>query len=238
MRTKLPLLLIAGLLDDAQLWEHQIQHLQDLCQPLVVDNSRDTTMQALAERVLNTTPGRFAVAGMSMGGYAALEVMDMAPERVAGLALVNTSARADDDVKSRWRQRQIKKAKRDGFEALLTSAIPTVVHASKRTDVALMKTIFTMARRTGIETYLRQQTAIESRVDRRETLASILCPTLVIVGREDTLTPPVLAQEMVAGISRARLGLIEQCGHYSPMEHPQAVTALMRVWLNEVLADE
>ena len=116
---KLPLLLIAGLLDDGELWEHQTRYLSDVCRPVVVDNSRDTSMRALAERVLEACDGPFAMAGMSMGGYAALEVMRLAPERVKGLGLLNTSARADDEVKKRWRRMQISQTENGEFESLL-----------------------------------------------------------------------------------------------------------------------
>ena len=231
---KLPLLLIAGLLDDATLWEHQTQHLGDLCRPIVVENARDATMRCMAQRALDTTAGEFAIAGMSMGGYAALEVMRLAPERVKGLALVNTSARADDEAKRRTRLIQMEQAKNGQFDALLETTVPLIVHERRRTDAALMEAIFAMARRTGAQTYIRQQEAIMSRVDARPDLANISCPTLVIVGREDIPTPPAMAEEMLAAIPAAKLGLIEQCGHYSPMERPHAVTALMRLWLNEI----
>lgn len=230
----LPLLLIAGLLDDAELWQHQTRHLRDICHPIVVDNSRDTTMRALAERVLDTVSGPFAVAGMSMGGYAALEVIRLAPERVTGLGLVNTSARADDEIKKRWRQVQIEQAISGDFDMLLEKSVPTVVHDSKQADTTLMNAIFAMCRRTGADAYVRQQQTIMTRVDSRADLSAIRCPTLIVVGREDTLTPLALSEEMATSIPNATLGLIEQCGHYSPMEHPQAVTALMRLWLTEV----
>lgn len=233
---KLPLLLIAGLLDDHELWAHQIRHLADVCEPIVVDNGRDLTMRALAERVLATVGGSFAVAGMSMGGYAALEVMRLAPERVNGLGLVNTSARSDDEARRRFRMMQIEKARTGGFEELLATDVPSVVHPDRHTDQQLMNAIFAMARRTGATTFIRQHEAIMTRIDSRALLPNIQCPTLVVVGREDTATPLELAEEMAGAIPNAKLGLIEQCGHYSPMERPQAVTALMRLWLAEISA--
>ena len=235
---KLPLLLIAGLLDDHELWAHQIEHLADVCEPIVVDNRNDTTMTALAERVLATVSGPFALAGMSMGGYAGLEVIRLAAPRVKGLALVNTSARADDAVKHRFRLMQIQKAANGEFESLLETAVPSVVHPSRRTDEQLMNTIYAMARCTGATTFIRQHQTIMTRIDSRALLPQIQCPTLVVAGREDTHTPLELSEEMANAIPNARLGLIEQCGHYSPIEHPQAVTALMRLWLTEVSRDD
>ena len=109
--------------------------------------------------------------------------------------------------------------------------LPQLIHPSRLADTALTATIKNMARNVGKDAFIRQQTAIMRRIDSRPHLADIRCPTLVLCGREDALTPPALHEEMAATIPAARLEIIDHCGHLSPLEQPDAVAAAMRTWL-------
>jgi len=226
-----PLLLLPGLLCDAALWTHQVHHLAEVCTPEVIPLTHQDSVKDMAAHVLAHAPDRFALAGLSMGGYAALEIMRQAPDRVTHLALINTQARADSEDTRERRTGLIALAKTGKFKGVTPRLLPMLVHAERLHDHALTDVVLKMAERVGRDAFIRQQTAILGRPDSRPDLAQIKIPTLVIAGRQDALTPLAVAQEMVEAIPNARLGLIEECGHLSPLERPQAVTSLLRQWL-------
>lgn len=225
-----PLLLLPGLLCDAALWEHQARHLADTGPVSVADLTRDDSIGAMAARVLEAAPPVFDLAGLSMGGYLAFEIMRRAPERVRRLCLIDTSAAADTEEQTARRRGLIDLARRGQFKGVTPRLLPLFLHHDRLGEAALTEAVMAMAERVGAEAFLRQQHAIMGRADSRRSLAAIAAPTLVIVGREDALTPVSAAEEIAAAIPRARLAVIEECGHLATMERPQAVTALMRLW--------
>ena len=229
----LPLLALPGLLCDERLWQHQAADLlADHPVTSFALTSHDS-MAALAAAALAKAPaGRFALAGLSMGGYLALEIMRQAPGRVAALALLDTSARPDSPEQTAMRRAAIAQSSSD-FDAVMRAFLPRLVHPARLDDASLVATIAAMAKAVGRDGYVRQQEAIIGRVDSRPTLARIRCPTLVICGREDALTPLELSEEIAAGIAGSRLVVIEECGHMTAMERPREVTAALRTWLAE-----
>ncbi len=231
MTERTPLVLIPGLLCDERLWEHQIQYLDDIADISVGNTLEDDSISGMAERVLDDAPARFALAGLSMGGYVAQEIMRRAPERVERLALVDTSARADTAEALRRRTGLIELATKGKFKGVTPRLLPLLIHPDRLEDQPLTSVVMGMAERIGQEVFVRQQNTIMSRVDGRPDLARIEVPTVIICGREDALTPMEVQEEMAAGIPGARLCVVEECGHLSPMERPHAVTALMRDWL-------
>ena len=166
-----------------------------------------------------------------MGGYIALEIMRQAPDRVARLALLDTGARADTPEQTERRRVLMALAQSGRYAEIPDLAFPLYVHRDRRHDEALRQTVRTMAEETGLDAYLRQQTAILSRPDSRPALAAIRCPTLVLVGEGDEATPPELAREIAAGIAGSRLVLIPDSGHLSTLERPEAVTAALVAWM-------
>ena len=231
MTTRIPLLLLPGLLTDERLFAHQVAHLADLSQPVVANLGAGDSVAALAKAALERVPsGPFALAGLSMGGYVALEIMRMAPDRVRSLALLNTNARADSAESSENRRRLIALSERD-FDAVFAALLPRLVHPERLADAALTGVLRAMARAVGPEVFRRHQQAIIARPDSRPHLAAITCPTLVVAGREDAIMPLEVSQEMATGIPGARLEVIERCGHVSSLEHPETVTALLRAWI-------
>lgn len=231
----LPLLLLPGLLCDAALWAHQLRHLGTGRSVTVADLRHDDTLPAMAARVLAAAPDRFALAALSMGGYLAFELLRQAPERVARLALLDTGARPDTAEQTRRRRGLLDLARRGQFKGVTPRLLPLYLHPDRVHEEALAGTVMAMAERLGPETFLRQQHAIMQRPDSRSLLPAITAPTLVVCGREDAATPLALSEEMAAGIPGARLAVIEECGHLSPLERPQAVTALLRLWLEGAL---
>jgi len=230
-----PLLLLPGLLCDEALWAHQALHLARDGEIHIADLAQDESLGAMAARVLAAAPPVFDLAGLSMGGYLAFEVLRRAPERVRRLCLLDTSARPDTEEQTARRRGLIDLAGRGQFKGVTPRLLPLLLHPDRLpnaplADAPLTGAVMAMAERVGAEAFLRQQRAIMARPDSRPLLASITHPTLVVCGREDALTPLEKSEEMAAAIPGARLAVIEECGHLATMERPQAVTALMRLW--------
>jgi pimeloyl-ACP methyl ester carboxylesterase len=231
MTEKIPLLLLPGLLCDRRLWEPQMASLADIAEPIVADLTSDASIEAMAQRTLAAAPPRFAVAGLSMGGYVAQEIMRQAPERVARLALLNTSARADSSEQSQRRRDLIALSQRGHFHGVTERLLPQLIHPDRLGEASLVKTITEMAGSIGVEGFRRQEEAILARRDGRADLARITVPTLVLCGREDLLTPPALAEEMAALIPDAELHVVGHCGHMTTLERPNQVNGALRQWL-------
>lgn len=225
------LVLIPGLINTAALWEAQIAALRDIAHITVADHTRHDSMAALATAILDAAPERFSLAGLSMGGYIALEIMRQAPQRVERLALLDTNARADGAEQSARRRSFIALAERGRFLGISPRMIQDLVHPDHASDRRIANTIVRMARETGREAFIRQQTAIINRIDSRPYLPRIKCPTLVACGREDKLTPVELHEEMARMISGAELRVIDKCGHLPPLEQPDETSRILRDWL-------
>jgi len=225
------LVLVPGLLCDAAMWEHQRRYLSEVAEITIADVTRFETMVGTAEAVLAMAPERFALAGLSMGGYVSLEIMRRASNRVTKLALLDTSARPDTGEQSTRRQHFIQLTKEGRFNEVISTLLSLLVHPDRMQDERLCTDIKEMNRRVGPEVFKRQQAAIIGRQDSRNDLSKMRCPTLILCGRQDALTPLEVHEEMSSRIPKARLVVIEDCGHMSTMERPQAVTALLRDWL-------
>jgi pimeloyl-ACP methyl ester carboxylesterase len=232
MREPLPTVLIPGLLCTPRLYADQIPALWRFGAVTIADHSRDDSMSAIARRILSQAPPKFALIGLSMGGYVAFEVQRQAPERVVKLALLDTTARPDAPEQTEQRKRQVEMARGGRFDGIAQLLFPRFVSAARHGDAALQAVVRAMAEDTGPEAFVRQQTAIMNRVDSRPGLASIPCPTLVLVGADDSLTPPNRAAEMAAAIPGAREVVVPSCGHLSPLEQPQAVTEALVAFLS------
>jgi pimeloyl-ACP methyl ester carboxylesterase len=230
----LPLVLLPGLLCDAALWEPQLSDLADIADFFVADLTEHETMTEMGETVLRDAPWKeFALAGLSMGGYVAQEIMRQAPQRVTKLALLDTRSRPELPEETKRRQQFMKLAQTErGFTPVTNRMLPLMLHPSRVKDGPLVKVIREMAERTGVEAYIRQQKAIISRPDFRPNLAKIKCPTLVLCGRQDHLTPLENSEEMAQAIPGAKLVVVEDCGHVSTLERPSEVNRAMRKWLD------
>ena len=231
MAGKTPLLLLPGLLCDRALWEPQLAGLADIAEMTVGNLTRDDSLAGMARSVLAAAPPRFALAGLSMGGYASFEIMRQAPERVERLALLDTSARPDRREQTQDRLELIKQAEQGNFKGVTPRLLPRWVHPSRVSDPELVRTITEMTQRVGREAFVRQQTAIVNRPDSRPGLSRIHCPTLVLCGHEDAATPVELHRERAADIANARLVIVPECGHLSTLERPDTVNTELRRWL-------
>jgi pimeloyl-ACP methyl ester carboxylesterase len=226
-----PIVLVPGLNCSARLYAEQIPALWRFGPVQVADHTRDDSMEAIAATILAHAPPRFALVGLSMGGYIALTMVRQAPARVHKLALLDTSARPETPEQSERRKPQIALAQGGHFAEVPPLQFPVFVHRNRQHDEALRARVRSMAEETGAEAFLRQQKAIMTRPDMRPLLASIACPTLVLVGDGDELTPPPLSEEIAAGIAGSRLAVIADCGHLSTMERPEAVNRALVEWM-------
>ena len=224
-------MLVPGLLCDPALWAHQTRCLSPLVECLVPDVTRQDSIEGLAQAVLAQAPARFALAGLSLGGIIAHAIMAIAPARVTQLALVATTARPDTAEQTARRQHLIGLAQQGDFDLIPRALLPTLLHPARMADPELERTVMAMADAVGATAFIRQITAVMHRPDRRPQLAGYRLPTLVLCGREDAITPLVMAEEMAAAIPGSKLAVVEECGHLATLERPQAVTALLRHWL-------
>ena len=231
---KINLLFLPGLLTDARLFQFQIEDLSDIAQSTVADLTVADTIEELAAEALAHAPPRFALAGLSMGGYVALEIMRQAPDRVQGLALLSTSARPDTPEASENRKKLMAQAE-NNFQIVLDDLMPKLVHPSRMIYHSIIDTVYSMGHRIGKEAFMRQQRAIMGRIDSRPYLGQITGgPTMVLCGRQDILTPLELHEEMAVAIPDSRLVVIEECAHLSTMGQPKLVSEAMRDWLRGI----
>jgi pimeloyl-ACP methyl ester carboxylesterase len=231
MDNTMPILLVPGLVSSPRIYSPVAPSLWRFGPVTVANHIRDDSMGAIARRILAEAPPRFALAGHSMGGYIAFEIMRQAPQRVAKLALINTQARPDTPEATARRRSQIARAKAGDYRGVLDELFSGFVHPSRREDAALHQLVHDMGNDIGADAFVRQQTALISRPDSRPTLAWIKCPTLVLTGDEDNTIPNSLSVEMADGIHGAKLVMLSNCGHLPQPEQPQATAEALVEWL-------
>lgn len=226
------ILLLPGLMCDARQWAHQAETL-----PLEVihaDTTRDDNFGAMAARILRDAPDRFALAGLSMGGILAFEIWRQAPHRVTHMALLDTNPHAEASERQSLRLDQIREAANGRLRELAVESLkPLYLAEAHRDDEALLQTVLDMALALGPDVFRRQSLALMKRVDSVATLETIDCPTLVLCGDEDTLCPVAYHELMAERIPGATLEVVNQCGHLSSMEQPEAVTQALDTLLRQ-----
>ena len=227
---RIPLLLLPGTFCTEAMWRHQLEHLSNVVEVSVGDPSAGESVAEVAENVLARAPERFALAGFSMGAIIAFEILRWAPERVTRLALLDANPGGSTPEQREAWEGMKETVRAGGLEDIL-NGMTRNVHPARQNDLWLKETIRLMGLVTGEKACLRQLSTLQSRQDSRSELGKIACPTLLIVGRQDEVTPVGLHEEMRAAIPESSLFIVEDSGHYTPMERPQAVTALLRKWL-------
>ncbi len=232
MTEKHSLVLVPGLLCTADLWRDQMIALSDIADITIGDHTQDDNMSAIAERILASAPERFALAGLSMGGYVVLEIMRQAPERVTHLAIMDSRAVADTP-EDRQKRIDFMKLVEQGsaFKGVTRSLLPILIHESRIEDEELVARIFKMAEDVGKEAFLRQERALLDRAVLTDMLKTITCPTLVLAGADDKLIPAKIQREMAVEIPTAQYVEIPNCGHLPTMEEPELTSKYMRHWL-------
>ena len=224
------LILVPGLICDDEVWAYTQEHLSDVADCRTVPADEADTMQDLARAVLDTAPETFAIAGFSMGGYVAMEVLRQAPGRVTRLALLDTSSRGDTPEKAAGRNAAIADCEEGRFDDLLDRFVPLLLHPERMAE-PLAARVRAMGHRVGPTLFARRHRAMLTRTDGRDLLAGCDIPVRAICGRSDALTSVEEHEEIADLAPRGRFSIVEDCGHMPPLERPQAATALLRDWL-------
>lgn len=229
---KIPLIFVPGLLCDDALWAHQVDALAPVADCLITDRHMyHNSIETIAAAIVAQAPPRFALAGLSMGGYIALEICRKYSDRVDRLALVDTSARADTVEQTGRRENLMAQCQQGKFADVVELLFSVLVHPERLNDTVLKRQIVEMAHRIGPEVFEQQQRAIINRPDQVTSLTKISCPTIVVCGQHDQITPRACSEEMAGNIRTSELVVIPGCGHMSTMEKPAEVSTALHNWL-------
>lgn len=231
------LLLLPGLMNDERVWSPILAALPAGRHVHIAPTHLSATVEDLAREAIAAMPaGQFAVAGFSLGGYVALQLCRLAPERIAGVGLLDTGARADsDDAKlARVRTVQAMSSGMATLEQIAVSFAARVVHPSRLQDKELLTLLADMASTVGSDGFAKQQQAAMSRADSRDLLAGLQIPALVLCGRDDQVTPLALSEEMASLLPDAELVTVEKSGHMTTLEQPGVVVSAVLRWLERV----
>lgn len=225
-----PLVLLPGTLCDERLFEHQIDALGTKREIIVGNLTASDTIAGMAKDVLGEAPERFALAGLSLGGTVAMEIMRQAPERVERLALIDTNARAaTPQQRSHWDDLAAMVRRGEFTEITTDILLPNLIH--RQHDAGLRELIVDMATAVGPEAFLRQNAAHPTRPDSLDSLTRVECPTIVVFGAHELICSPEMHREIAAAVPGARLIEVPDAGHLSTLDNPEAVTAALESWL-------
>jgi pimeloyl-ACP methyl ester carboxylesterase len=228
------LILLPGLAGDAVMWRHQVTGLADW-QPQVSDvHMRHATIPEMAAALLARHAGPLVLCGASMGGMVAMEAVRQAPDRVRGLALLGTSARPEDEEFRVVREKAIVLFEQGRTREVIEPNAAMAFHPRHAQDAELVASYVEFVLRAGDRQLVRQNRAVIARPDARVHLPQVRCPTLVLCGADDQLTPPDRSREIASLVPGAQLVLLPDCGHMLTMEQPDAVNAQLRRWLQQL----
>ncbi len=235
------MLLIPGLLCDAAAWEAERAALSPHYPVLIAEHGLSATLPQMAQRALGQCTGPLAVAGHSMGGRVALEMLRAAPERIKGLALLDTglhtlAAGEAGERERAGRMRLLDIARTQGMRAMAQVWVQEMVHPDRRGDVPLIDAILDMFERRTPEHFAAQIGALLQRPECRDLLPGFSGAGLALCGREDRWSPVAAHQEMADLMPQAELVVVEHCGHMSTMEQPDTIARALSAWLQRVQA--
>ena len=231
---KQPLLLVPGVLCDRLLWSAQIEALSPYADISVPDHTRHNSMSGIAKDILAHAPPRFSIAGLSMGGFIIFELWRQAPDRIQRIALLNTNARpADPEFELPICEQLLEQARTEGVAAVAETLIPHFLSPPCQDNEAMRQIVFAMAEVTGVENMRNQMQACMKRPNSCPDLPGLSAPALIISGLDDPLTPPEQHEEMAELLPNASFEIIDDCGHLSTIEQPDAVNALLQDWLRD-----
>ena len=223
------LLLVPGFMADQSLWDDLLPFLPPDVTVHFADLNTGTTIETMARAILATAPAHFIVLGFSMGGYVARAIAYLAPERVAGIVLVATSARPDKPALVEKRIAAARQMANSAFHGLARGSIRASLHVGRAQDAAMIERVRAMGERLGIDVFLRQTEVV--RAGDVAQLAALACPALVIAADGDQLRTVDEAREQADGIPGARLAVIKQSGHMIPLEAPQVLGGVISNWI-------
>jgi len=229
-----PLVLIPGMMCDARLFGPQIDAMSGHHTLILAPIDAHETMQELAGEILAHSPPRFALAGLSMGGIVAMEILRQAPTRVSGIALLDTNPLAElDSVKAR-RTPQLEDVRLGGLDRVMREEMKPNYLTNGPRRAAILDLCMDMALGLGPDVFFRQSLALMNRPDQSETLRNTSVPTLILCGEEDTLCPPARHELMHKLVPNSTLEIIENAGHLPTLEQPEQTTAALVRWMEAI----
>ncbi|MEP4051305.1 MAG: alpha/beta hydrolase [Litorimonas sp.] len=227
-----PLLLLPGMMCDEHLFSPQIAAFSASRVVMVAPLTGHDSFTDMANQILETAPAKFALAGLSMGGIAAMEIMRLAPHRVTRLALMDTNHLPDTPERRAGRDVQIAKARSGGLYDIMRDEMKPNYLADSPNRADILKLCMEMAHALGPDVFINQSKALQIRRDQTETLKQINVPTLIFCGREDTLCPVERHELMQSLIVASEMAVIEGAGHLPVLETPDRTNELLQNWLN------
>jgi len=228
-----PLVLIPGMMCDARLFGPQIGALSGQRSLMLAPITAHDTVEKLAADVLATAPPKFALAGLSMGGIVAMEILRQAPDRVNRIALLDTNHLAENDAVKVRRKPQMDKVADGGLEAVMRDEMKPNYLTDGPDRGQILDLCLDMALALGPDVFLRQSRALMTRPDQSDTLANARLPTLVLCGVEDALCPVGRHKAMHQLVPNSKLEVIEKAGHLPTLEQAEQTTAALNRWLEE-----
>jgi pimeloyl-ACP methyl ester carboxylesterase len=226
------LVLLCGLLCDAEVWSGVAEHLDDVADVQIADFRGLGSIDSMVQRVLGLAPKRFLLAGHSMGGRVALQAWRTAPIRIAGIALLNTGVHPVAPHEYEQRGRLVELARTQGMRALADEWLPSMLDAERTPDLALYARLVAMIMRDTPEGYARQVQALLNRPEAASLLPTLTVPTLLLSATGDRWSPPAQHHAMQANVPGGQLKIIRDAGHMAPSEQPAAVALALRTWLS------
>jgi pimeloyl-ACP methyl ester carboxylesterase len=223
------LVFIPGLAADHRMWRDQLAGLQEFTPQVSDVHMRHDSIEAMAAALLAEAAGDLFLCGASMGGMIAMEAARQAPQRVKGLALLGTNARPEDDAMRAVRLAAIELFEQGRLREVIEPNIALAFHPANAPALAQVYLDFVLG--AGAAQLVRQNRAVIARPDARAHLGAVRCPTLVMCGDSDALTPPECSREIASLVPGAELVLVPECGHMLTMERPQAINRQLRRWL-------
>ncbi|MFN3890460.1 MAG: alpha/beta fold hydrolase [Beijerinckiaceae bacterium] len=226
------LYLLPGLLCDEAVFEKQIASLSDVCEVRIPVFRGLDSFDAMVHRVLENAPPRFSVAGFSMGGRVAFHLASLALDRIDRFCAFDTGVAPASAAELPKRQAVVDLANRDGMAALAAAWLPPMLHERRRGDPVFTAPLTEMVMRFTPEEHEKQIRALVNRPDMRPVLPRIACPALIACGKQDGFSPPADHEAIAAAIPGARLVVIDDCGHFLPVEQPKALNRALREWID------
>jgi pimeloyl-ACP methyl ester carboxylesterase len=230
----IPLVLLPGMMCDARLFAPQIAAFSGRRVVHAAPIGAADNVQTLARNILANAPPYFALAGLSMGGIVAMEVMYQMPNRVRGLALLDTNPKAELDAVRAKREPQIAKVQVGGLISVMRDEMKPNYLTAGPNRVAILDLCMDMASALGPEVFINQSRALQSRPDQQDTLRHVTCPSLILCGREDALCPVARHELMHELVPESTLVVVENAGHLPTLEQPEKTTAALAYWLENL----
>ena len=228
-----PLVLLPGMMCDARLFGPQITAFSHDRAVMVCPQGDHDTVAALAKDILNTAPPKFALAGLSMGGIVAMEVLRQAPDRITRLALLDTNPKAESQAVAESREPQIAKVQNGQLRSVMRDEMKPNYLSDGPNMGRTLDLCMAMAETLGPDVFVRQSHALQTRPDQQETLRRVAVPTLILCGEDDTLCPPHRHELMHDLIAHSVLTVIKKAGHLPTLEQPDLTNEALAKWLNQ-----